>query len=304
MPTGQTVITNVLTKLGLVPQGGTPSASDSVYCLNELNNMWSAWSIDEGLIYAVLSSQFPLTANTASYTIGTGATFDTTRPARIYSAYISAARAFSATTTSGNTVIAAPNTTGVVVGSNLYGVGVPANAFITAVSTNTSVTINAPATASGTVTLTAVGGNRNELNIVDGHKYYAHNDLGALASTPEELYPDYNVDSSGYARLYLWPIPNELLTSYLEIEAGVTFSNWALGTNYQIPPGYQDCIEWTLAFRVLTGFGEAISQGVAQLVAAEATKAEARLRAMNAFNRQLPPQQMAAPGTMQPAQGA
>ena len=66
------------------------------------------------------------------------------------------------------------------------------------------------------------------------------------------------------------------------------FTNWTLVTNYQLPPGYQDTIEWALAFRMLPTFGVAVQQQVAAVVQAEGVKAEARLRKSNQINRQLP----------------
>ncbi len=86
MPSGQTIINNALTVLGVNELGGTPSASDSTDCLGELNRMWSGWAIDEGLIYAVKSIQAALTATIGTYTIGPGATINQPAPARIYKA--------------------------------------------------------------------------------------------------------------------------------------------------------------------------------------------------------------------------
>ena len=89
MPTGQDIVSAALTTLGMLEQGGTPSVSDSVDSLAELNAMWDAWGIDEGLIYAILTQRFQLAANIAFYTIGPGGGFSTTRaPARIYRATV------------------------------------------------------------------------------------------------------------------------------------------------------------------------------------------------------------------------
>ncbi len=141
MPTGQVIVTNALTTLGINEQGAVPSASDSVDALAELNSMWQAWGIDEGLIYALTSVTKALTANVGSYTIGTGAAFNTTLPSRIYRAFITST------------------------------------------------------------------GNRNEIEIVNAEKYYSHNDLTAAAATPDEVYPDFNVDpTTGFASVRLWPI--------------------------------------------------------------------------------------------------
>lgn len=220
--------------MGLLEQGGTPSASDSVYCLAELNNMWPSWGIDEGLIFAEVPFSGNLSTTVASYTIGTGATFSTQRPSRVYKAFY------------------------------------------------------------------VLGNNRNELEIVPAGKYFEHNDLAATAATPDQLYPDYNVDpTTGFATLYLWPVPTfGSGAPTLQMLLAVPFAAWALAVAYNIPQGFQDALEWSLAFRCLPGFGEAVNANVAQVIGMEATKAEARLRKMNAFNRQMP--EVPAPGT--PAQ--
>lgn len=67
MPSGQTIITNALTTLGIVEQGAAPSASDSADGLVELNDLWAAAGIDEGLIFAVQPATVATAANTAAY---------------------------------------------------------------------------------------------------------------------------------------------------------------------------------------------------------------------------------------------
>lgn len=57
-------------------------------------------------------------------------------------------------TTNTNTTINMASTTGIVVGMNISGTGVPLNTQVTAIVVNTSITINNAATASATVTLT------------------------------------------------------------------------------------------------------------------------------------------------------
>ena len=85
MPTGQQIVSNALTILGILEQGGTPSVSDSVDCLSALNVFWSAWGIDEGLIYAQYPARFPWGASVAAYTMGPGAALALPQlPARIY----------------------------------------------------------------------------------------------------------------------------------------------------------------------------------------------------------------------------
>lgn len=223
MPTGQAVINAALEILGINELGGTPSASESQSALNELNAMWAAWGIDQGLIYAEIVVNKSLLASTASYTIGPGADISTPVPGRIYRAFI--------------------------------------------ISSD---------------------GSRNEIDIVNADKYYAHNDLAASAVTPDELYPDFNIDpTTGFPTLYLWPV--NTATPTLQLTVGATFTTWALLTTYNIPQGFQDAINYSLAWRLIPRFGVIVPDTIKQEVAGLAEKAELRIREMNKMNRQLQP---------------
>lgn len=241
MPTGQVIVTGALTTLGISQQGGTPSASDSTDALNELNNQWDAWGIDEGLIYSILPvGPLALVASTASYTIGTGATFNVPRPSRIYKAFLRA-----------------------VVGAAIA---------------------------------------RKELNIVEALEYFAHGDLSAASASPDELYPNYDVDASGFAKLYLYPVPTCPTATTLELEAAVPFTAWTLVDNTFLPKGYQDAINYALAFRLIPRFGAIVPDQVQKMVIANGMKAEERIRAMNAINRKLTPTAAKVPTTQPPPQ--
>lgn len=290
MPTGQVIFNNALTTLGLLEQGGTPSVSDSNDGLKELNNAWQAWGVDEGLIYAIIPFQGKLVANQGAYNIGSGAQFDVQRPARIYKAFHISAVSLTVVTTIASAVLTAASTTGVYIGQSVVGVGIPQGSIVLSFITNTSVTITALATANGSISALFGGNDRNKLDIVEAQKYYAKNDLGATAQTPQELYPDYNADASGYARLYLWPVPLILTPAFLEIDAAVNFATWSLGTTYYVPQGYDDLLNYGLAARLLTRYGAAVDPNIAKLVLDRADKAESRIREMNRFNRQLPPE--------------
>lgn len=131
------------------------------------------------------------------------------------------------------------------------------------------------------------GTNRNELKIVDAKTYFGHNDLTASAVTPDEVYIDFNVDpTTGLGNVYTWPIQSG--TPTLNLLVSVPFQAWALAVNTILPPGYQDAIEWALAFRLIPSFGAIVPPQIQQSVMAEGQKAEQRLRQMNRANRQLP----------------
>lgn len=418
MPTGQFIVNRALTTIGLLEQNGTPSPSDSGAVLDELNAMWGAWGIDEGLIYAVIHERFPLQSGLGCYRIGPYVTsgalpdFNAPIPARIYKAYFinvvggsltggsgtgaptilgGAADIAGATIVDGATVtigsiplvgatVGAPvtigeltplpagvfsfgsvnaadsvtvqlfNTSGgpVTLGTNTYSaliviapgsVVFPANVTVGDGGTgyavgDTGLIVNSSGVfaeyvvntvAAGVVTDFSVtsggsgylpgngyltqrsgaqpgvgigftvnvlnmsnpGQNRNEIKVVNADQYYSHGDLSSVAMTPDELYPDYNPDQDGFARLYVWPILS-LGPASIELEMGVNFVDWTLTGNYNIPKHYGDAINWALAFRLISGFGVAIAQQIIDTVTPLAQKAELRLREANRFNRQLP----------------
>lgn len=306
MPTGQIIANGVLTKLGLTDPSGSSSASDSSYVLQELNALWDAASIDEGLIYALIAEQFPLTAYQQSYGLGSGVGADWTAqvPSRIYRASVVDSVAFTGTTQSSKTILVA-NTAGLYLGMRLISTptnGVAPNTTILGIVANTSIALSYATTlgASG-VSLVATGLNRNPLEVVDEAEYLSHNDLGATATTPDEIYPKFNPDASGNIRVYVFPVVNENKPSYVELEIAVPFTIWSLGGNYFVPPGYLDWLTWMVAFRCLPGFGTAVNPQVAQVVTTEATKAEANIRTANAKNRQLEPGEVMPPGARESA---
>ncbi len=86
--TGQQMVNSALTILGILEQGGTPSASESQDGLYELNAAWNAWGIDAGLVYGVQAISKALTAAQASYTVGPAGAFATPAPSRIFQAFI------------------------------------------------------------------------------------------------------------------------------------------------------------------------------------------------------------------------
>ena len=331
--TGQAVINQALTYLGILGQGETPSASDSAYVIQTLNSFWNAWGVDEGLIYARVAQRWPLAAGKGIYTVGQQAAggaapdFSAPLPGKIYQAHVITVTGGAATATSlGDGGLGyAVNDTGTVINSS----GTPATYTVNSVGGAGNVltyTIGGgagqgtgflvgngystqsggaqPGTGTGfTVNVTTVstpGQNRTELEIIEASTYRAHNDLSASAQTPDELYPDFVVDQDGLMRLYLWPIQN--VASTLELDTAVPFTSWTLTNPYSIPNGMEDPIEWALAWRAMSGFGQAIDQATAQMVAANGEKAEMRLREMNKFNRKLPAGMEAAPAPQPAAQ--
>ena len=148
-------------------------------------------------------------------------------------------------------------------------------------------------------------GVRVPLNIVPQEHYFGHHDLTAAALVPDELYYDYNIDPAlGSGTLYLYPAPSST-GAKLELENAATFADFTLAGLYMLPQGFQDALQEILAWKLLTHYGAAIAQQTAEVVRENGTKAEQRVRAMNARNRMIPPEAagMAAGGGASPISG-
>jgi hypothetical protein len=86
--TGTEVITAAFQELGIVVSGGSPNANDLAWGLGKMNRMLKSWSADGINLHYRVEESFSLVSGTPSYTIGSGATFDTVRPATIEQAFI------------------------------------------------------------------------------------------------------------------------------------------------------------------------------------------------------------------------
>ena len=81
------LIKGSLRLIGVIASGETPSADEMKDSLSSLNVMLDGWSTKRLTIYASTLDSLTLAVGTASYTVGTGGTFNTSRPTRVLSAY-------------------------------------------------------------------------------------------------------------------------------------------------------------------------------------------------------------------------
>lgn len=89
MTTATDLISRSLRLLGVVGQGRrTLTANESNDGLEALNAMLDSFSLERMMVYQILQENFPITAGTADYSIGTGGDFNTARPIKVDSAFI------------------------------------------------------------------------------------------------------------------------------------------------------------------------------------------------------------------------
>lgn len=88
MTTAFDLVKSAMRKAGILTKTEAPSADEAADGLVSLNDMLDSWANESiNVPYRTLES-FPLVGGTANYTIGTGGTFNTTRPITVVSAYV------------------------------------------------------------------------------------------------------------------------------------------------------------------------------------------------------------------------
>lgn len=83
MATPSTMILRALQMLGGKVVGGTLTSAEQTDYLAVLNTMLESWSLERLMVYQVLQESQALTASVGSLTIGSGGTWNTTRPIKI-----------------------------------------------------------------------------------------------------------------------------------------------------------------------------------------------------------------------------
>lgn len=86
--TGLDIIKRALRMVGALEGGEAPSAEEAADALQVLNMMLGQWNNERLMLYYALQSTFAVTANTGTYSIGTGQTWNSTRPLRIEQAFL------------------------------------------------------------------------------------------------------------------------------------------------------------------------------------------------------------------------
>ena len=89
MTTARDLVKKSLQKIGVLVKSEEPSADEADDGLSSLNALISSWSNDSLVLYARVWESFTLSGGTASYTIGSGGAFSTTRPMVIADCYLS-----------------------------------------------------------------------------------------------------------------------------------------------------------------------------------------------------------------------
>lgn len=83
MATAADLIRRSMKLLGVLAAGESPTSEDQADGLVELNHLLATWANERLLVHGARRATYTLTAGLSPHTIGSGGTFDTTRPLRI-----------------------------------------------------------------------------------------------------------------------------------------------------------------------------------------------------------------------------
>jgi len=88
MTTALSIITKAMQKSGILTKSEVPASDEANDALDSLNGILSSWSNESLMITSRVTEQFVLSAGVGVYTIGSGQTFNTTRPIHIVESHI------------------------------------------------------------------------------------------------------------------------------------------------------------------------------------------------------------------------
>lgn len=86
--TAHDLVRGAMRLIGAADPGEELTPAEAADGLELLNELLESWSNEQLAVYQILQENFTLVAGTSSYTIGSGATFSTTRPLNILSGFI------------------------------------------------------------------------------------------------------------------------------------------------------------------------------------------------------------------------
>lgn len=88
MSTAQSLINRSLRLIGALDPEESPTANETANVLEALNGLIDSWRNDRLIVWSIANVTKTLTVGDGTYTIGSGADINTTRPVRIEGAYV------------------------------------------------------------------------------------------------------------------------------------------------------------------------------------------------------------------------
>jgi len=286
------IISGALKDIGALAGGETPTAEAVQDALNMMNGMIDQWSNESMMVSYKTEIIFPITPGQIQYTIGPGGTIGSNFTGSI----------------TGNVLTVTGITQGALaLGQTLAGTGIANGTTITAFGTGAGGNVNDNGTytvnISQTVSSTSINGyyqrplaiqssfvrintNSNGTPIVNGGldypvavlnlENYEMIGLKTLAGPwPKAMYYQ---PSDPLGNIFVWPNPSQ---GEMHIFADTLFTRYATAyDNIVLPQGYELCLRWCLAERLLPMYGKN-DQATAGMIHTFAAQAKATLKRTN-----------------------
>ena len=286
------IISGALKDIGALAGGEVPTAESVQDALNMMNGMVDQWSNESMMVSYKTEIIFPITPGQIQYTIGPGGTIGANFTGSI----------------SGNVLTVTGITQGALaLGQTLAGTGITNGTTITAfgsgaggnVNDNGTYTVNISQTVSSTSingyyqrplaiqsSFVRINTNSNGTPIVNGGLDYPvailnleNYELIGLKTLsgpwPKALYYQ---PSDPLGNIFVWPNPSQ---GEMHIFADTLFTRYATAyDNIVLPQGYELCLRWCLAERLLPMYGKT-DQATLGMIHSFAAQAKATLKRTN-----------------------
>ena len=286
------IISGALKDIGALAGGEVPTAESVQDALNMMNGMIDQWSNESMMVSYKTEIIFPITPGQIQYTIGPGGTIGASFTGSI----------------TGNVLTVTGITQGALsLGQTLAGTGIANGTTITAFGTGAGGNVNDNGTytvnISQTVSSTSISGyyqrplaiqssfvrintNSNGTPIVNGGLDYPvavlnlenYEMIGLKTLSGPWPKAMYYQPSDPLGNIFVWPNPSQ---GEMHIFADTLFTRYATAyDNIVLPQGYELCLRWCLAERLLPMYGKT-DQATLGMIHSFAAQAKATLKRTN-----------------------
>ena len=286
------IISSALKDIGALAAGETPTPEAAQDAFIMLNRMLDQWSNEQMMIYYKTEIIFPLTAGQTQYTIGPGGEIGSVFTGSITNNVLTVTAITSGAIALGMTLSGTGITTGtkiVAFGSGAGGNVNETGTYIVNISQNVSATtINAyyQRPLSINSCFVRINTNSNGVPIINGGLDYPvavlnvedYNMIGLKTMNgpwPKALYYQ---PTDPLGNLFVWPNPAQ---GEMHVFADTLFSQYAsINDSILLPQGYESCLEWCLAERLMPSYGKASATQI-QMVNAFAAQGKSTIKRTN-----------------------
>jgi len=271
------IISGALKDIGALEAGETPSPEAAQDALIMMNGMIDQWSNESMMVTYKTEIVFPITPGQIQYTIGPGGTIGANFTGSITGNVLTVTSIQSGAITLGQTLTG----TGISNGTTIVAFGTGAGTNVTEVGT---YILNIPQTVSSTSisgyyqrplaiqsSFVRINTNSNGTPIVNGGLDYPvavlnlenYEMIGLKTLSGPWPKAMYYQPSDPLGNIYVWPNPSQ---GEMHIFADTLFTRYStINDNIVLPQGFELCLRWCLAERLMPMYGKASPTQIAMI---------------------------------------